>query len=335
MFQSLRIPPYEKPEIFTVKDVWAKYGVILFSFTLITTLFLLIVAWMYRKNVDEKRYVKSVLDASPNPTIVTNGEFLISANKSMLLFLGYTTLDAFKEEHNCVCDFFEEGDTNEYLRPKMDDQVWIQYVLAHPEREHKAKITMNGKTTIFKIDVSNVGDKKQFRAIAIFTDISLMLNQSTSDALTHVANRLHFDLLFEHALHIARREASPLSLIFFDIDHFKKVNDVFGHLAGDDVLRRVAALIKNMLRQSDVIARWGGEEFIILLPKTPVVFAAHVAENLRKAIEDENFHDVGHITCSFGVSTLHENEGEDGLLQRVDGLLYRAKEEGRNRVVVG
>jgi diguanylate cyclase (GGDEF)-like protein len=335
MFQALRIPPYDKPEIFTLKDIWAKYGIMIFSFAFITVIFLLIMGWMYRKNSYEKAYVKSILDVSPNPTIVTNGEFLISANKAMLVFLGYKSFEALKDNHNCVCDFFEEGDTDEYLQPKMDDQVWIQYVLSHPEREHKAKITISSKTTIFKIDVSKVGDKKQFRAIAIFTNISLMLNQSTSDALTHVANRLHFDLLFEHALHIAQRENTPLSVIFFDIDHFKKVNDVFGHLAGDDVLRQIAALVKNMLRQSDVIARWGGEEFIILLPKTAVVFAAQVAENLRKTIERENFNAVGHITCSFGVSSLRENEVEDTLVQRVDGLLYSAKEKGRNRIVVG
>lgn len=335
MFQALRLPPYDKPEMFTIKDVWNKYGITIFSVSFITFAFLLLLGWMYRKNSAEKAYARSILDASPNPTVVTNGESLISANKSMLDFLGYATLEEFKKEHNCVCDLFEEGDTDDYLLPMMEDQIWIKHILLYPERKHKAKITKNAKTTLFKVDVSNIGDKKHFRAIAIFTDISQMINQSITDALTHVTNRLHFDLLFEHALHVAQRDNSPLSVIFFDIDYFKQVNDTFGHLVGDDVLRHIADLVKQRLRKSDVIARWGGEEFIMLLSNTSVSFAAQIAEYLRDIIEHENFDIVGHITCSFGVSDLQENDVEDTLLQRVDKLLYVAKENGRNRVVVG
>lgn len=332
MFQTLRIPPYDRPEMFTIKDVWDKYGITIIIVSLITFVFLLLFGWMYRKNSFEKAYARSILDASPNLIVVTNGEQLISANKSMLAFLGYRTLETFKNEHSCVCDFFEEGETNEYLKDTMEDQTWIKYILTYPEREHKAKITINGKTTLFKVDVSLVGVQEQFRAIAIFTDISLMINQSMTDTLTQIANRLHFNLIFEHAFRNAQREGSPLSLIFFDIDHFKQVNDIFGHLVGDDVLRHLAHLVKNSLRKSDVIARWGGEEFIVLLSNTSVEFAAQVAENLRGIIESENFDVVGHLTCSFGVTEMHD-EGEDAFLQRVDELLYQAKDNGRNQVV--
>lgn len=335
MFQALRIPPYDQPEVFTIGDIWNKYKITIFSSISISLIFLFLFGWMYRKNSFEKAYVKSVLDASPNPTVVTNGELIISTNKAMLTYLGYATLDEFKKNHNCICDLFEEGDTDEYLQPKMDDTIWINYILLNPNHEHKAKITINGTTTVFRIDVSNVGDSNQFRAIAIFTNISTMLTQSTTDPLTHIANRLHFDLLFKHAAQISQREKSPISVIFFDIDHFKKVNDIFGHLAGDEVLKHVANIAKNSLRKSDVIARWGGEEFIILLPATSVTFALQVAENLRVAIERENFNVVGHLTCSFGVSKLLEDENEDTLLHRVDELLYNAKAKGRNTVVVG
>ncbi len=328
-------PPYDKPEIFTIGDIWNKYKIAILFSTSMTFLFLFLFSWMYRKNSFEKAYAKSILDASPNPTVVTNGEFLISANKAMLSYLGYATLEKFRSEHNCICDLFEKGDTNEYLQPKMDDVFWIEYILSNSQKEHKAKITINGETTIFRIDASFVGNKKEFRAIAILTNISIMLTQSTTDTLTHIANRLHFDVLFEHAVHISQRDKSPLSVVFFDIDHFKKVNDIYGHLAGDEVLKRVANIAKNSLRKSDVIARWGGEEFIILLPDTPVKSAVEVAENLRLSIAHENFDVIGHLTCSFGVSYLYEDETEDTLLNRVDELLYNAKENGRNRVVVG
>lgn len=335
MFQVLRFPPYDKPEMFTIRDIWNKYGIVILTVLLITLCFLVLLGWMYRKNTFEKAYAQSIIDVSPNLIVVTNGKTLIDANKFMLTFFGYPTLEAFMREHMCVCDFFEEGDTADYLKPMIEDQTWIQYVLAHPEREHKAKITMNGKTTLFKVNVSMIGSKEQFRAIAIFTDITSMINISTTDALTQIANRFHFDLLFKHAFYTAQREKFPLSLIFFDIDHFKRVNDSFGHLVGDAVLRHIANLAKNSLRKSDVIARWGGEEFILLLPNTPTSMAAQVAEDLRDIIERENFEVLGHITCSFGVCTLQQGESGDALLQRVDELLYSAKESGRNKVVVG
>ncbi|MDD2829150.1 MAG: diguanylate cyclase [Sulfuricurvum sp.] len=335
MFQSLRIPPYEQAEIFTMVDIWNKYKITIFSLSSVSFIFLAIIAWMYRKNSYEKTYVKSILDASPNPTVVTNGEVIISANKSMLEFLGYQTLEQFKQQHNCVCDFFEEGDTDEYLQSMMKDQLWIQYVIDHPTREHKVKITIDGKTTIYTIKASIVGNKNDLETIVIFTDITLMINQSTTDTLTNVANRLHFDLIFEHVLHSTQRDNSPLCIIFFDIDHFKQVNDTFGHLIGDNVLRDIAQITKNSLRKSDVIARWGGEEFIILLPNTPLSYAIQVAETLRVIIQSTPFEVVGHLTCSFGVSDLHEGESEDDLLRRVDVLLYNAKENGRNKVIVG
>lgn len=289
--------------------------------------------WIYRRNSYEKAYIKSILDASPNFTVVTDGESLKSANQSILVYLGYATLDEFKRDHQCICDFFEEGDTHEYLQRTIDDQMWIKHIVSHPQRKHKAKITIKGKTTIFQVNVCMLENKKKFLAIVTFSDISSMLNQSTMDPLTHIANRLHFDLLFKHAFYIAQREKSPLSIIFFDIDHFKRVNDTFGHLIGDNVLRNIADIVQNTLRKSDVIARWGGEEFIIILPNTPLDYAVQVAEHLRQTIEDNIFDDVGHLTCSFGVSELQEGETKDALLHRVDELLYNAKANGRNKVV--
>ncbi len=126
-----------------------------------------------------------------------------------------------------------------------------------------------------------------------------------------------------------------MSLVFFDIDHFKKVNDVFGHLAGDEVLRHIAHLVKSSLRKSDLIARWGGEEFIILLPNTGLDVAIRLAQNIRKIVAIEKFEDVGYLTCSFGVTQLGEDEEEDSVLRRIDTLLYQAKENGRNTVISG
>ncbi len=306
----------------------------IFLFSVIALFFILLLL-LYRRANFEKKYAQSILNATPNLIIITDGKELISANNAFLNFIGYETLEAFKNEHDCICDFFEEGDTDEYLVANMNEKTWIEYILEHPECECKAKITMHNKTRLFKVSASVVESGKLFRVIAIFDDISELINKSTMDALTQIANRMHFNLLFEYALTMSQREQTPLCMIFFDIDHFKAVNDTFGHSVGDDVLRHLADLVKNSLRKSDIIARWGGEEFVILLPNTSLSFAIQIADGLRLRIQEEPFEAIGHVTCSFGVTEFRDNETGDTFLQRVDALLYKAKERGRNRVEEG
>jgi diguanylate cyclase (GGDEF)-like protein len=124
-----------------------------------------------------------------------------------------------------------------------------------------------------------------------------------------------------------------LSLIMFDIDHFKRVNDVFGHLAGDEVLVRVAHAAASAIRQSDVVARWGGEEFMVLVPETSITQASQMAEKLRELIAGIAFVEYGQVTCSFGVAELRPDETVTELTTRTDGAMYQAKKAGRNRVV--
>ncbi len=280
-------------------------------------------------------YVHAIFDAVPLPVAVMDGKELFDANTALLKLLGYPTLKAFKKEHACLCDFFEKGDTDDYLLPKMGELTWAEYAQKHPEREHKVKMTLGGEERIFSIKVSSVQLGSEYREIAVLSDITSSLHQSTTDALTGLANRLHFNLLFSHAIKSAAREKSPLGLVFFDIDLFKNINDTYGHLVGDDVLRTIADRVKSTLRQSDLLARWGGEEFIILLPNTPLDSATEIAEKIRQMIENHPFETAGRITCSFGVTQIDPNEDPLSALGRVDELLYDAKASGRNRVVAG
>ncbi len=332
--RSLRIPPYNFIPPFTYEDILSKHRNAIVIIVSLTTLFFLVLSFLYRRTRFEKQYAQSILDVIPTPIIVTDGKMLISANRAFLNFVEYKTTEAFRIQHNCICELFEEGETKEYLHTDMNEKTWIEYIVANPEQEHKAKITIHGITRFFKVDVSVVKYKDLFRAIAFFDDISQLVNQSTTDVLTRIANRTHFNLLFEYSVSIALREKTPLSLMFFDIDHFKSVNDKYGHLVGDDILRSVAQLAKQSLRKSDIIARWGGEEFIILLPNTSLSSATHLAEELRVIIQNEEFELIEHLTCSFGVAELEENESSEELLLRLDGLLYCAKANGRNRVEV-
>jgi len=157
------------------------------------------------------------------------------------------------------------------------------------------------------------------------------------DDLTLLYNRNFFTAFLEKAVEQSNRYNHDLSLIITDIDHFKKVNDTHGHLTGDDILKEMGALLKKFCRVSDLAVRWGGEEFIILMPETNISGAAILAEKIRSGVAAHNFSVVSGLTASFGVASLKKKgEKDDGsnLLKNADEALYTAKENGRNQVVI-
>lgn len=164
---------------------------------------------------------------------------------------------------------------------------------------------------------------------------------ATTDALTGLANRRHFMQLGEAEIERTKRYGSPVSLIMMDADHFKKVNDTYGHDAGDDVLVALARTMRQAARGVDTAARLGGEEFIILLPETTIEKALCMAERVRAAVTELRIESGGHvlhITASFGVASVPLSEAAEtvnlhGLMRMADEALYAAKRNGRNRVV--
>ena len=131
-----------------------------------------------------------------------------------------------------------------------------------------------------------------------------------------------------------QRYHQEMSLIIFDIDHFKHFNDTHGHQIGDDILFELAQLVDERLRTTDLFARWGGEEFAIILTNTPIDAAQSFAEKIRLSIQEHSFKNNLKLTCSFGVTTIQEEDYEEVLFKRADTALYQAKREGRNQVVV-
>ena len=162
----------------------------------------------------------------------------------------------------------------------------------------------------------------------------ILAHQATTDALTGIPNRLKFNSSLSGETSKARRHGTPLSLVIFDIDHFKRINDSYGHHIGDVVLQELAGLIGGLKRHEDIFARWGGEEFVILLPHTDLKGGRILAERLRLKVEKNPFSVVKTVTCSFGVARFHRKEDGETFLQRADQALYRAKDGGRNRVEV-
>jgi len=158
-------------------------------------------------------------------------------------------------------------------------------------------------------------------------------DQAHTDPLTRLANRGWFEESLAPEMQKADRLGHSLALIMFDIDHFKAINDQFGHQAGDRVLVTLAERVGALMRDSDLVSRWGGEEFIVLLPDTDLVGACRIAERLRAEIAAMGIPGVGRVTCSFGVAQRRAGEAIDSLVNRADAALYLAKDAGRDRVV--
>jgi polar amino acid transport system substrate-binding protein len=156
---------------------------------------------------------------------------------------------------------------------------------------------------------------------------------STTDKLTGTCNRLRLEEVLENECERSKRYGETLSIILADIDDFKDVNDMHGHQRGDQVLREVASCLCSNLRQSDTAGRWGGEEFLIVCPETGCSGASRLAEKLRERVQDMDLREVSEVTCSFGVVQIRENESPDSLMSRVDRLLYKAKDQGKNKVI--
>ena len=162
--------------------------------------------------------------------------------------------------------------------------------------------------------------------------------EANIDPLTGIANRRLFDKTLAEEMANAQESKLFLSLVILDIDHFKRVNDTYGHLVGDSVLKVIAGILKNHVKGQDTVARFGGEEFAIILPETPIHGAFSVADKIRSAVEKSRLTKkttgelLGNVTISAGISLYRNSESVNFFIQRADAALYRSKENGRNKV---
>lgn len=195
----------------------------------------------------------------------------------------------------------------------------------------------DGRTAMYSIasDISAIKEM-QNRLSEAHAELALKNQQlerlSVTDRLTGLFNRRKLDEVLAQECERALRTELPLTLLMVDIDHFKSVNDSHGHQIGDDLLVAIARLLQQGVRKVDTVARWGGEEFMILCPATDLAGARALADNIRRAIGSTDFPVVGHKTCCLGVAQYRPDETPDALVKRADEALYRAKNEGRNQV---
>lgn len=189
--------------------------------------------------------------------------------------------------------------------------------------------------TIIYPRYNDLGEKIGYTAISQnISDKKWIEELSVTDQLTQLHNRMYLENSFKTEIKRSKRYNHPFAIIMIDIDHFKEVNDTYGHDVGDNVLTKIAKILSDNIRETDIIGRWGGEEFLIICPHTTDTDAYILAEKIRMIVEASSFDVVGHKTCSFGVSVFDLNEESyKEVLKRSDEALYRAKKNGRNRVV--
>ena len=196
---------------------------------------------------------------------------------------------------------------------KLGKSVWVKQTILPVMDKH-------GNILSYRSFSEDITDKKRIEELSI------------TDKLTGLKNRFYLDKVYARELKQAQRYNTPFCAIILDIDNFKKINDTYGHLVGDTVLVHLAKLLTNNIRQSDMLGRWGGEEFLIFTPQTDYKAACDLAEKLRLLISKENFDIVGEITCSFGVGVYKKEDHSTEMIKRADEALYKAKESGKNRV---
>ncbi|MES9989951.1 MAG: diguanylate cyclase, partial [Candidatus Thiodiazotropha endolucinida] len=160
-----------------------------------------------------------------------------------------------------------------------------------------------------------------------------LIIQASTDALTGIFNRQCFEQKLKHEIEKSLRYKRPLTTIMFDIDNFKRINDKHGHIAGDTVLKEISVLIKDALRDSDIFARWGGEEFIILSTETDIDGGRQLAKKMLDLINEKEFTVVQKISASFGVTEFGAEDSMESLVKRVDNAMLEAKRQGKNRII--
>jgi len=309
------------------------FGVVLFFLMIGIVIFIMF--YYIRK---QKIYYKDILDSSTNIIIINNRKNIVDVNDAFFrYFEEFTSLIEFQKEHRDICDFFveEEG----YLKSSMKGVHWINYLLENAKENNIVKININTSNYYFKVSASKIMNNSKLFSV-VLSNITEQENYKKSlekltitDPLTQIGNRRHYEKKIEEEIRRANRYERNLSLMMFDIDHFKRVNDTYGHDVGDIVLKEYTALVKSLVRNEDIFCRVGGEEFMLILPDTDVKSSYVIAEKLRKSIE--KFDCRVQITMSFGLVSHQKNEKSDDIYTRVDSALYEAKNSGRNKVIVG
>lgn len=286
------------------------------------------------------RYTQQILDFQQNLVVVIDENFAIKrANKSFLDYFDCTVVEEFVLTYGDLTKVISLSYSRE--EAKGFDKFFLEAVIGDVGHSHSLILHSQGGESgrFFTVSASKLVGEGEWESeyIVSFTDITSfekenkkLQRQATTDTLTGIDNRFRLQEILEEWK--ARDES--YGVIFFDIDHFKQINDEYGHDKGDEILVGLARLIKTELRDEDIFARLGGEEFVVLLKGASLPKATEIAQRLRQAIEQHPFPMQRRVSCSFGVAKNQFREEPEETIKRADLAMYLAKRAGRNRVEV-
>jgi diguanylate cyclase (GGDEF)-like protein len=290
----------------------------------------------------QREILQYIIDSESSISVITNIEKISFASKSFLKYFDVENVEEFHEKYGSIINIF----TNE------KDMINMQSIKTYLNKGKSLYDFINSlnetqKITTIKNDKNeeksfliNISQINQTQFLMNFTDVTeiekqreVITKKANHDTLTGLYNRNKFEEVFEYELSQVKRYGYKLSLAIADIDHFKLFNDTYGHMVGDEVLKLVADTLRSCTRSSDTLARWGGEEFVMLFPQTGYEDALMLLEKCRKRVAELDYKEYGNITLSFGMTSYTEGDTLDSMLRRADEVLYEAKAQGRNRVI--
>lgn len=281
--------------------------------------------------------LQSILDSSENFLIVYKNKIITDANQHFFHFFNVKNIQEFQEFYNTIEENFINDSAN-FNYGKKNSLHWsiqfkqsnqIQHIVALRNIEHS-------NINYFNVKFNNLNNDSSSQLVTFsnITDIYRQAKQdkhrANHDQLTGLYNREYFHTIIHEIIH----KNSTISLLMFDIDYFKNINDTYGHNIGDIILQEFSQIINDNIKHKDILFRWGGEEFIVLLPETKSEDAFILAEHIRITVAKYLFTEIKHLECSIGITFYHKNTSIISFLEEADLALYKAKETGRNKTIV-
>ena len=274
--------------------------------------------------------LQTLLNFQRDMVIMTDGEKVIAANHSFLHFTKSKNINEFNTNYPNLMQYLDFGNGLD-----KDSNLILPKLPKDEEFQVRMK-TSNEETLIFRVKQNIIPEKEV--SILSLTDITQLENQKTSleqiagiDDLPRAYYRTKFQQLFKQTLEENKINPKSICLVIFDIDHFKKINDTYGHNKGDEVLVNISQFIKSNIRMSDIFCRWGGEEFTLLLVGSNIEDGIKICEKIRLLVEKHPFLEDRIVTISMGISQYLPDDTLETFVARADSALYRAKKSGRNR----
>ncbi|MDY0124075.1 diguanylate cyclase [Sulfurimonas sp.] len=290
----------------------------------------------HQKGTMEK--LRKFIDIQDSIVLLTDSRKILFANQKFFDFFGYEDLEDFSKEYPCISNLFVEDETFFHVGKMLPkEEHWIRSLLNLPGRERiVSMLNREKKAHAFSVSINSY-DPQTY--VVNFSDISdtmfekLQLKQKAiRDQLTGAYNRTFFDSSVHSIINNNESQNGKTGIILFDIDHFKDINDNYGHAAGDEVLKALVEIVGRFTRKEDKLIRWGGEEFVVIMYAKTIGDIARQAEHLRFVIQNHKFDHLPTITCSFGVALHEHDERIEESIKRADEKLYEAKRGGRNQV---